>query len=232
VLAIATDSSPSLIVNRTMGVGLAEPADDRLLDAIAAHYGADREHAIHVAPHARPGDLAARLRSRGYGHYFSWVKWWRDGSPAPAVETTLRIAPATPADAGAVAGLMTVVFDQPPSLGQATAEKIGAPGWRHFLAWDDTTAVAIGAVHIAEGGAWFGVAGTLPSHRRRGAQLALLGARIEAAREAGCELLVVETGPDSAERPNPSYHNVERAGFRIAYERASWVYPDPGRKGS
>ena len=232
VLAIATDSSPSVIVNRVMGVGLGEPADDRLLDAIAAHYRANREHAIHVAPYAEPADLAGRLRARGYGHYFSWIKWWRDASPPPPVTTTLRIARATPADAGAVAGLLATVFEQPPAVGRATAQKIGMPGWRHFLAWDGTTPVAIAATFIADDGAWFGVTGTLPAYRRRGAQLALLATRIEAVREAGCPLITVETGADSREKPNPSYHNVARAGFRIAYERASWVYPDPGRRGS
>lgn len=230
VLAIATDSNPSLIVNRVMGVGLETPADDRLLDAIAAHYRESREHSIHVAPFAQPADLGARLKARGYGHYLSWIKWWRDASPAPPVSTTLRIARATSADADAVAELVTTVFAQPPSSGRAAAQKIGAPEWRHFLAWDDAVPVAIAATHIAGEGAWFGITGTLPTHRRRGAQLALLAARIAAAREAGCRLLVVETGPDSSERPNPSYHNVQRAGFRIAYERASWVYPDPGRR--
>ena len=172
------------------------------------------------------------MKARGYGHYFSWVKWWRDASPPPPVSTTLRIARAAPTDADAVAELVTTVFAQPPSSGRAAAQKIGAPEWRHFLAWDDTTPVAIAATHIAGEGAWFGITGTLPAYRRRGAQLALLAARIDAAREAGCRLLVVETGPDSPERPNPSYHNVQRAGFQIAYERASWVYPDPGRQGS
>jgi hypothetical protein len=230
VLAIATDTSPSLLHNRTMGVGLEEPADDSLLDAIAAHYGPSREHAIHVAPYARPADLGERLKARGYGHYFSWVKWWRDASPAPPVATTLRITRATREQTDMAAALASAVFDQSPTAGRATAQRIGTPGWRHFLAWDGATPVAIAAAFLVDDGAWFGVTGTLPAFRRRGAQLALLAARIEAAHEAGATLMTVETGPDLPERPNPSYHNVQRAGFQIAYERASWVFPDPGKR--
>jgi GNAT superfamily N-acetyltransferase len=231
VLAIATDSNPSILLNRVVGVGLGQPADDRLLDTIAAHYGG-REHAVQIAPFAEPADLGARLEARGYGHYFSWIKWWRDASPAARVTSPLRITRATAADAELVGDLATRVFDQPPANARATAEMVGAPGWRHFLAWENATPIAIAAVFVVDEGAWFGVTGTLPEFRRRGAQQALLAARIEAAREAGCRILTVETGPDPPERPNPSYHNVQRAGFRIAYERPSWVYPDPGRRDS
>jgi GNAT superfamily N-acetyltransferase len=148
----------------------------------------------------------------------------------PPVATTLRITRATREQADTVAALVSAVFDQSPAAGRATAQKIGAPGWWHFLAWDETTPVGIAAVFVVGDGAWFGVTGTQPAFRRRGAQLALLAARIEAARAAGATLMTVETGPDPPERPNPSYHNVQRAGFQIAYERASWVFPDPGRK--
>jgi GNAT superfamily N-acetyltransferase len=77
--------------------------------------------------------------------------------------------------------------------------------------------------------AWLGWGGTLPSYRGRGAQSAMLAARIEAARHLGCRRLVVETGPDSAEKPNPSYRNVERAGFRVAYLRENWVRTNPAK---
>ena len=52
---------------------------------------------------------------------------------------------------------------------------------------------------------------------------AFVAARIEAAREAGCRWVCVETAPDTPEMPNPSTHNLHRMGFADAYERPNWV---------
>jgi hypothetical protein len=51
-------------------------------------------------------------------------------------------------------------------------------------------------------------------------QMALLQARLAAARKAGCDLAVSMTGPGS-----DSQRNIERAGFRLAYTKASMVKP-------
>jgi len=40
--------------------------------------------------------------------------------------------------------------------------------------------------------------------------------------EMGCRWLVVEADPDTAERPNPSYRNLVRFGFKLAYERPNY----------
>ncbi|MBL8861034.1 MAG: GNAT family N-acetyltransferase [Planctomycetes bacterium] len=58
-------------------------------------------------------------------------------------------------------------------------------------------------------------AGTLPEHRRRGVQRALLERRLADAARAGCELAVVTTAPGSK-----SQENAQRAGFELAYVRA------------
>jgi GNAT superfamily N-acetyltransferase len=59
--------------------------------------------------------------------------------------------------------------------------------------------------------------------RGRGAQSALIAARLEAARRAGCHWACVETSADTPEKPNPSTHNLRRLGFTDAYERPNWV---------
>ena len=76
-----------------------------------------------------------------------------------------------------------------------------------------------------EGAAWFGLAGTLESHRRRGAQGALFAARVAAARAMGARVFTLETAPDWPEVPGESLRNARRAGFHPAYERPSWVWP-------
>ncbi|BCS34195.1 hypothetical acetyltransferase, GNAT family protein [Luteitalea sp. TBR-22] len=57
-------------------------------------------------------------------------------------------------------------------------------------------------------------AATLPTHRRRGVQSALLSARLEDARAAGCTLAVVTVEPGSR-----SQANVQRRGFVPLYSR-------------
>ncbi len=61
-------------------------------------------------------------------------------------------------------------------------------------------------------------AATLPAHRRRGVQGALLAARLAEAREAGCDVAVVTTQPGSK-----SQENVQRQGFDLLYTRAILV---------
>ena len=63
--------------------------------------------------------------------------------------------------------------------------------------------------------AYLAFAATRAELRRKGAQRALLHARIEAAVVAGCDYIATETGfPLTADEPSPSYHNMLWAGFR------------------
>lgn len=65
-------------------------------------------------------------------------------------------------------------------------------------------------------------ASTIPESRRRGAQQALLGARLRYAAEHGCTLALMAAAPGSA-----SQRNAERQGFRIGYTRLKWRLPHP-----
>ena len=99
---------------------------------------------------------------------------------------------------------------------------VGLPGWRCFLAWSGDEAAGCGALYVEGRLAWLGMAATRPSHRRQGAQLALLDARIDAARTLGADAVYTETGAADAEGPGPSYRNILRAGFRESYLRPNW----------
>ena len=62
------------------------------------------------------------------------------------------------------------------------------------------------------------IASTLPAYRSRGLQLALLKARLVAARQAGCILASVTARPENA-----SARNAERAGFKLAYTKTTFL---------
>jgi GNAT superfamily N-acetyltransferase len=212
VRAPAAPQSPE--VNHALGISTADQ-----LDALSGFYGVGR-HA--VSP--RPGvDLDADLRARGYEPGYSWMKFSRRPGDVPSAESDFRIV-----EVGAEAG---------EDFGRAVAEGFGLseefatwlallPGredWHTFVAYDGAEPAAGGAVHVFEEVAWCGLGATRPSFRRRGAQRAILAARVRRAAELGCTLVVTETGELLDDRPSNSYRNILRAGFEPQYLRANYL---------
>jgi GNAT superfamily N-acetyltransferase len=93
-----------------------------------------------------------------------------------------------------------------------------AKGNTLFLAEMDGKVIGAGGLSIHDGVALFAGASTIPAWRRRGAQRALLEARFQYAREAGCDLAMMCAEPGSS-----SQRNAERQGFRIAHTRTKWT---------
>ena len=100
------------------------------------------------------------------------------------------------------------------SLGRITARRASG---HSFLAFIDRHPIATGGLTIHDGVALFAGASTVAEARRRGAQAALLEARVRFAAESRCTLLMMCALPGSA-----SQRNAERGGFRIAYTRTKW----------
>jgi ribosomal protein S18 acetylase RimI-like enzyme len=67
-------------------------------------------------------------------------------------------------------------------------------------------------------------AATLPEFRRRGAQSAIMARRIEEGIKQGCRWFMTETDEDTPENSNPSYRNMLRTGFQLAYLRPNYAY--------
>jgi GNAT superfamily N-acetyltransferase len=84
-----------------------------------------------------------------------------------------------------------------------------------FLAEIDGQIAGGGVLTIHDGVASLGGASTLPAFRNRGAQTALLRARLAFAAAQGCDIVMVTTLPGST-----SQRNVERQGFRVVYTRS------------
>jgi hypothetical protein len=91
----------------------------------------------------------------------------------------------------------------------------GASGYHHFMAFDGARPVASAALYVAEELGYLGMASTAEADRRRGAQQALIAARIETARAVGCRVLVSET----LSILTSSLGNLRRAGFTSIYDR-------------
>jgi GNAT superfamily N-acetyltransferase len=219
-LCVGFEPTPgSAMMNRALGLTDASAAE---LDDVAAFFDEiGASYAVTVTPEAR--QLVRELDSRGYERGYAWTKFQRGDEPAAAVETDLRVVAADGADGAAFADVFSRAYGTPDVLRPVLERLPSIPGWHCFVAYDGDAPAATAAAFIAGDVAWFGVAGTLPDLRGRGAQSALLAARIEAAREAGCSVLVTETGAPSDGKPGPSYRNIVRAGFEPVYLRENYL---------
>jgi GNAT superfamily N-acetyltransferase len=208
----------SRILNHVVGLGLEREATYTDLDAIDEFYSAyEVGYAVAIAPGT--SDLRDRLEGRGFSDDYAWMKFSRTTRSAPTVRTALRVE-RIGRDHGADFGrIVAAGFDYPPAAGEWLGEVTGRQRWWCFMAFEEDEPAATGALYVDGDVGWLGMAATLPEHRRKGAQNALLAARIEAARTAGCTLLATETGARVEDRPSNSYRNILRADFVEAYER-------------
>ncbi len=215
-------------LSQTFGFGLFAPpsADDlTTLERFFLDRGAEVFH--EVSPLADPAVLGL-LGDRGYRpieltsvmHMSladATLGSWRTHSPdAPLVVERIE-----PGDKDMWAETAARGWSDTPELaafvrefGEVSARAAGAVC---FLAHWDAEPIAAAALAIHDGVALLAGASTDPRFRGRGAQAALLGARLRYAVEAGCDLAMMGAQPGSA-----SQRNGERQGFRIAYTRIKW----------
>jgi hypothetical protein len=217
-------------LTQTFGLGLFEPATAADLERIEAFFGERGAPVFHeVSPLAdlalldllngrayqpieftsvmfraiRPGARFAELRDEAIR-----VRVIGDGEHGLWVETAARGWGETKELADFMLGLAQVSAARTDGLS--------------FLAELDGRPAATGSMSIHEGVALLAGASTVPEARGRGAQLALLDARLRYAVEHGCDLAMMCALPGSA-----SQRNAERQGFRIAYTRIKWRLDRP-----
>jgi hypothetical protein len=215
--------------NRIVGLGLGAPATEAMLDdAIAMFQQAGcRNYMAQVSPLAQPAQFPEWLARRGFKPSSNWVKMVRGNQPAPAISTGLRVEKIGPDQADAFAGVLLPSFEMPPALRPLLKGFIGQPGWHHYLAFAGNKPVAAAAMFVKSDLAWLGFAGTLKKYRNRGGQGVLFARRIQDGLALGVKWFVTETGEETPENPNPSYHNMLRSGFQLAYLRRNYVHRAP-----
>jgi GNAT superfamily N-acetyltransferase len=189
--------------------------------------------AFQIQPRALPDDWAAVCERHQLAEGTMFVKFFGPLRPRP-VETDLRIARLTAEDAPAFTRVMSVGFgfeETPESHALFDAPQYFEGDWAAYGAYDGDTLVATArmcVVRETDAVALFGAA-TVPAGRNRGAQAALMDARIREARDRGARYASAETWLETPGNPNPSQHNMRRAGLTEVHTRPSWVWrhPDP-----
>ena len=224
-LCTAVGAQESTMLNRVVGLGLDSPATERELDEIEAFF-ADHGQRFYVSlsPRARPAGLRGLLGRRGFEHGYAWMKFTRGAEGPSPTQTALRVEAVGP-DHGADFGeVVAAGYELEPFTAPWFAE-LPRTTWRCYVAYDGDEPAGAAALYVHDRAGYFCFAATRPEHRRKGAQSALLAARIHDAVEAGCTVMFTETGERIPMKPSDSYRNILRFGFAEAYLRPNYLSP-------
>lgn len=215
----ATRTGPALPINRAFGLGMRGPVEAHEIDRVEAFYReAGLSTEIELCPLAHPS-LHTLLRERGYQYRRCMNVLTLQGSHRPPItpdDIEISVVPPEQPSvwvytvAGGF-GASTPAADSSPAM-LLPRSALMRPNVTGFLATIDDEPAGAGAMAIGGGVAILFSGSTLPTHRRRGVQSALIAARLAAARAAGCDLIVVQTSPGS-----PAQRNFHRHGFTVAY---------------
>lgn len=182
------------------------------------------------------GRLIDLFRSHGVKRFFVWlspgpnmevVRRWLEGSglsrirrigyPTLRREQGSRVEFRTDLEIREVGAddIDAARHDLGETLWPVYARSAGKQGFFHYMAFDGGRPVAIAALCVFEDLGYLMAAATAESHRKRGAQQALIARRVERAEQIGCPVLVSET----LYMLEHSYRNLQRAGFAEVYEK-------------
>ncbi len=216
---------PSILLNRTIGLGVERPATQTDVAEIVSAYAAagTARYFVHLHPEAKPAELKGWLLQAGLVKYRGWMKFRRGPETPPISKTELeirRVDAAHDVDFGTIAA---PCFDLSDKVIPLLACLVGRADWHVYMSFANGQPAGTGALFIREGIAWLNWGATHRDYRGKGGQSAVLAARIQHAIDARCRILLTATGEAVEGDPQHSYKNITRAGFESAYLRENYV---------
>ena len=204
-----------------MAMGLRGPVSAAELDAIEAWLRPTEAGArqLEVCAFADP-TLFALLAERGY-RVTEWQLVWSQAVPreplaAPPPELSIRRM--QPGEEELYCRVTLAAALETEDVPRAAIDLIlpnaFAAGCEMYLAWLGDEPIGGATLCLAADVAFIMGSGVRPAFRRRGAQGALIRARLERARELGYQLARSSTQPGTSSR-----RNMERHGFSVAYPK-------------
>lgn len=220
----------STLFNRVLGLGLGQPLDAGVVSAVAARYGhLEGPWGMELAPaalheHARP--LLKQLRLR---RSLPTAMLVMDCNDLGGERPPWPVESIGPERAAQAAEVVESVFDVSAPVARILRCAPASKEFAQWVAFDGVRPVASCLVHLRGETAWFGWSATLPGHRGRGLQTALLWHSVRAARERGCRWVTAETATGTGDAPDPSFRNMKRFGFVELYRRHGYLHLPPRR---
>jgi ribosomal protein S18 acetylase RimI-like enzyme len=214
-------------------LGFCETVDAATVDEAVDRAGEQQvpAFALQLQPRVVPGDWSDVAKRHGLVEGTMFVKCFGPAEPRD-VETDLRVTRLDASYAEAFTKVMSVGFgfdDTAEAHALFDGPEYFDGDWASYGAFDGDELVGVArmvVVHDTDAVALFGAA-TLPAGRNRGAQGALLDARIREARDRGVRFASAETWLENDENRNPSQHNMRRAGLTEVHTRPNWVWRNP-----
>lgn len=224
----ALSKADILAFNRVICIGTNnEEVTIKHIDEIKQFYksaGSNRFF-IQVSPVNSQKDIINMLEANGFRHHNNWAKFYKKlDQKFDISENSLTIRKVEKHETSVFNNIISDVFEFENDAGELFTAPLCKPEWTHYFAMDSNKAISAASIFIKNKFASLAIAGTLPEYRGKGAQSALIATRINKAIDMGCEYIVVETAEDTLENPSPSFRNMKRIGFELAYIRPNYVY--------
>lgn len=237
---VATYTGPGSPLNKVAGLGFAGPPDEAQLTEIERAYF-ERDTAVQVElPVLGDPASGALLTRRGYVlvAHENVLGFKLPGNAIGSAPADIVVTCCNESDFNAWLDVVVTGFAAPDVQGvpshesfarevieRVIADMCAAPGFARYMAHRGGAPAGGASTFIGHGIAQMCGAATLPDHRRRGVQTAMLATRLTEAARLGCDLAVITTLPGSK-----SQQNAQRHGFELLYTRAILVREPPQPK--
>lgn len=217
--AFRNDLYEGFALNKVLITDYKKKIERPLLNEIREFYkGRIGRYALQLSPDILDDEVIKLLTEYGYEHKNNWNRFYRDTSPLINSKTELIVREIDLKYSDDYAGIILNSFGLPPELKILLDSFFGKKNWKHFMAFENNTPAGAASMFLCNDTAWIGFAATAPEFRNKGAQGALLSARIKAAADHGCSFVAVETAEDNA-----SYRNMLRYGFTLLHKKHNYV---------
>jgi hypothetical protein len=221
ILATLSTNPRAGWATQTYGItGQPPEAARRVVEFFEAHAVPARMRIVPVAFTAEQADVLSALGLRQVDFH---TILWATLPTAPAPPATADIREVTTVETmDAHIDIQLAAYDVPPPvierLRPLRRPWFDSKDRRFYLAYVDGRPAAQAILHWRDGLAYLESAGTLPAHRRRGLQRALIARRIADATALGCRTII-----GGADFDNESRTNQLASGLAVAYTAAIWA---------
>ncbi len=225
---------PGAQFNKVFSFGIDGDVTSASIDAATGWLGRAccKQSLLMVPPKRSDEEVGGMLLASGFRRFpLDIAIFHMDAVEAPELSRSsdIDVRLVGPEQAKSFGHVLSEGLKAPAAASWLAAFAVGQPGLTAYLAYEGSLAIGAAALFIDGEWGWLFIAAVRPAFRNRGAQTALLARRIEDGRKAG-----VRTFNIGALRPAPghgdifaSYRNIERAGFKFAYNRPNYVLLEP-----
>jgi hypothetical protein len=218
--------------NRSIGLGVIEPASRAVIDEIVDGYDVAgiTTFLVQSLSHCRPAEYEAWLGDAGLRPFDQQDRVARDGRPL-ALEPTRRtreLSVERVTDDGAAEWVAFMERVYRLETGPWLPELIGRPGWHQYVARESGEIVAARGMYIGpDGTAWLGMDGPVPGITTDDYEpdAALCEFIVADGLCHGASSFIADIEAVSTAQASPAYETFGRLGFARPYVRTHWTRP-------